>query len=322
MQISRLSKSLPATLVGAVLLGGAALVSVGVSNSVSADISSGDRPVFVPINPCRLLDTRAAASVGPRTTPLGAEEITLLAHGSNGECVGASAIPTDAVGLSLNVTAVAASQQTFLTFWGDGDNPGTSNLNPSPNSPPTPNAVNTPLSATGTFNVANAVGTVEVLIDVNGFFANHNHDDLYVDTGSFDELETTVGDLETAGEQLATTVEGLETTVEVLGDTTLLTSGTVSGTTVSGLNAPAGAIAVATNPAVGSYTVTISGVPAAASPVVQITPFAVSANDARSCALASPIQSGTTLTFEVACFEEDMGVIVAADAEFQFLAIG
>lgn len=312
MQISRLSKSLPAAMLGAGLLAGAALVGFGTSNSVSADISTGDRPVFVPINPCRLVDTRAAASVGPRTTPLGAEEITLLAHGSNGECTGASAIPTDAVGLSLNVTAVNASEQTFLTFWGDGANPGTSNLNPSPGSPPTPNAVNTPLSATGTFNLANAVGTVEVLIDVNGFFANHNHDDLYVDTPTFDQLETTVAQI--------------ETTLEVLGGTTLLTSGTVSGTglatAVSGLNGPDGASATASNPAVGSYTVTISGVPAAASPVVQITPFAVSANDARSCALASAIQSGATLTFNVACFQENAGVIEAADAEFQFLAIG
>ncbi|MFK7919449.1 MAG: hypothetical protein AB8G14_15340 [Ilumatobacter sp.] len=155
-------------------------VAVGGLNIANADVSSGDRPVFISINPCRLVDTRLATNVGPRSTPIGAAEtVTVAAHGPNGECTGASTIPTDAVGLSLNVTAVGPTDNTFLTFWGDGPNPGTSNLNPRAGGAPTPNAVSTPLSATGGFNIFNNAGATNVVVDVNGYYANHDHDDRY-----------------------------------------------------------------------------------------------------------------------------------------------
>lgn len=167
-------------------LGAAVAVTVGAVggvglNRASADVSSGDRPVFVPVEPCRLADTRGGANnVGPRSAALTpAETLAITAHGANGKCTGAASIPTDAVALSLNVTALAATELTFLTFWGDGTNPGTANLNPAPGQPPIPNAVNTPLSAAGTFNVFNATGMVDVVIDVNGYYAHHDHDDRY-----------------------------------------------------------------------------------------------------------------------------------------------
>ncbi|MFK7919446.1 MAG: hypothetical protein AB8G14_15325 [Ilumatobacter sp.] len=161
----------------AVTLGG---IAVGGLNIANADISSGDRPVFVPINPCRLMDTRSDQAVGPKSSPLGpGETVTVTAHGANGECADASAIPTDAVSLSLNVTATRTTANTFLTFWGDGDNPGTSNLNPRAGGAPTPNSVNTPLSETGTFNIFNNAGTTDVIVDVNGYYAHHDHDDRY-----------------------------------------------------------------------------------------------------------------------------------------------
>ncbi len=118
--------------------------------------------------------------MGPKTSPLGpGETVTVTAHGTNGECTGTSTIPTDALSLSLNVTAVDPTSNTFLTFWGDGPNPGTSNLNPAP-AAPTPNSVNTPISPTGTFNIFNNRGDVNVIVDVNGYYANHNHDDRYL----------------------------------------------------------------------------------------------------------------------------------------------
>lgn len=167
-------------------IGAAVAVTIGAAgvggfNLVNAEVSTGDRPVFVPITPCRLTDTRPGAlTVGPKTSPLGpAEVLTVTAHGSNGECTDGSAIPTDAVALSMNVTALNATGQTFLTFWGDGANPGTANLNPAPGQPPTPNAVNTPLSTAGTFNVFNERSSVDVVIDVNGYYAHHSHDDRY-----------------------------------------------------------------------------------------------------------------------------------------------
>jgi hypothetical protein len=170
-------------------IGAAVAVTVGAAgvggySLVNADVSTGDRPVFVPTTPCRLADTRTAPNtVGPKSSPLGVAEIaTITAHGSNGECTGAAAIPSDAVALALNVTALGATEQTFLTFWGDGDNPGTANLNPAPGQPPIPNAVNTPLSDAGTFNVFNEKGNVNIVIDVNGYYAHHDHDDRYEKT--------------------------------------------------------------------------------------------------------------------------------------------
>ncbi len=167
-------------------------VGLGGLNIASADVSEGDRPVFISINPCRLLDTRPGdATVGPKSSPLGpGETYTVTAHGDNGECVGASTIPTDALSLSLNVTAVGATAPTFLTFWGAGANPGTSNLNPRPGAAPTPNSVNTPLSASGTFNIYNDAGSVGAIVDVNGYYAHHDHDDRYAPRIDLIEITT------------------------------------------------------------------------------------------------------------------------------------
>jgi len=106
------------------------------------------------------------------------------AHGDNGNCKG---IPSDAVALSLNVTATGATDSTFLTIWEAGvDKPVGSSLNPSPGAPPTPNAVTTKLSPSGQFNVFNRFGSVNVLIDINGYYVDHNHDDRYDTTAEVD----------------------------------------------------------------------------------------------------------------------------------------
>lgn len=127
-----------------------------------------DDATLVPITPCRLLDTRQ-----PGQTPLTSGETrTLDAHGTNGACT----IPTDAVALSLNVTAIGATTDgTFLTIWQDGAaQPEASSLNPAPAQPPTPNGVLAPLSPAGKFNVFNFVGNVDVLIDVNAYYTKTN----------------------------------------------------------------------------------------------------------------------------------------------------
>jgi hypothetical protein len=168
---------------------------------VSAGVSSGERTVFVPVTPCRIIDTRPALQVGPRNTPLGtAETHTVSAHGTNGDCT----IPTDAVALSLNVTAVGATLPTFLTVWATGvTQPDASSLNPTPGAPPAPNAVTTELSATGQFNIFNLQGNVHVLADVNGYYADHNHDDRYyteAEVDSKDALKADAADVYTKTE--------------------------------------------------------------------------------------------------------------------------
>lgn len=169
-------------------IGAAVAITLGAGGlaSVDAAVSSDDGAVFVPITPCRLVDTRGASTVGPRSRPLGAAETHVVdAHGAEGDCT----IPTDAVGLSLNVTAVDASAPTFLTVWPDGDDrPEASSLNPQPGQPPTPNAVTTELSGAGRFAMFNLQGVVDVIVDVNGYYADHDHDDRYYTKAEVDSL--------------------------------------------------------------------------------------------------------------------------------------
>ena len=154
---------------------------------VQATTSSGERSIYKPINPCRLLDIRPAPrTVGPRTSPLGpAETYTIDGWGAVGDCV----LPTGTTALALNVTAVGASAGTYLRLWpADGDQPGTANLNPAPGAPPTPNAVNVKLSADGKFSIYNNAGSVNVVIDVVGVYDDHNHDDRYYSKAQVDDL--------------------------------------------------------------------------------------------------------------------------------------
>jgi hypothetical protein len=149
-----------------------ALIAVIVFQAWRVDAAPGDSDTtFVPITPCRLIDTRPAPlRVGP-TAAFGADDTkTIAARGSNGDCT----IPAIAIGLSLNVTAVGASQATFLTLWPGGTKPTASSLNPTPGEPPTPNAVTTRLSSAGAFNVFNRFGTVEVIIDINGYYTKQS----------------------------------------------------------------------------------------------------------------------------------------------------
>jgi len=145
-----------------------ALIAVFVFQAWRVDAAPGDTDTtFVPITPCRLVDTRPTPfRVGPHGG-FGIEDTrTIAARGTNGDCT----IANDAVGLSLNVTAVGSSQATFLTFWSGGARPNASSLNPAPGQPPTPNAVTTSLSGSGSFNVYNKAGNVDVIIDIGGYY--------------------------------------------------------------------------------------------------------------------------------------------------------
>lgn len=150
----------------------AVVLGSGAITSVDALRSNGERAVYVATTPCRLLDTRSSAPIGP------ADTLTITARGAQGAC-SAAQLPNDASALVLNVTAESATATTFLTFWPDGARPNSSSLNPAPGQPPVPNAVTTLLSPTGTFQLFNNAGTVHVLIDVVGYYADHNHDDRY-----------------------------------------------------------------------------------------------------------------------------------------------
>jgi len=71
----------------------------------------------------------------------------------------------------LNVTAVGATAQTFITVFPDGSAiPGVSNLNVN-SSAATPNLVIVPVGAGGKIDFFNQKGNVNVVADIAGYFA-------------------------------------------------------------------------------------------------------------------------------------------------------
>ncbi len=165
-------------------IGAAVAVTLGAGGIgvVRATVSSGPKPIFVSITPCRLVDTRPApATVGARATPLNPNETaTFTVHGTNGNCT----IPAGALAIDANVTITAPTSDGFLTvFPADATLPNASNLNWSAGQAPTPNAVTVDLSTDGKVNVFNERGTVNVIIDIVGYYEDHNHDDRYLRSG-------------------------------------------------------------------------------------------------------------------------------------------
>lgn len=169
------SRSVAWFVTGAVLAVGVTLMF---ANAWRVDAAPGDTDsTFVPITPCRLLDSRDTGSL------IGGRTVTIQGTGTNGKCV----IPSEAVALSMNVTALNVQfANTFLTFWPDGTRPLAASLNPALGEPPTPNAVTTTLSSSGSFNVYNDDGFTDMVIDVSGFYTK----------SSLQEIEARLSDLE------------------------------------------------------------------------------------------------------------------------------
>jgi hypothetical protein len=113
--------------------------------------------LFVPLSPTRVLDTRLSHN------PLGGQS-TLIQQMS-----GVSGIPFDATAVLSNVTATDTSAASYLTVYPTGAQPNTSDLNWSPGQT-VPNLAIVGLSSSGSISVFNANGSVDVVIDVFGYF--------------------------------------------------------------------------------------------------------------------------------------------------------
>jgi hypothetical protein len=151
------------------VVGGVALAAFAGGRLVSG-ATPNVPSAFVPIVPCRLMDTRPGAeNIGPLSQPLGpsfTHQATVW--GPNGQCD----IPSNATGVSMNVTALNGTEPSFLTLWpSDADaRPNASNLNWLPGAPPTPNKVDVKLSANGKVSIFNRAGTVDVIVDIVGYY--------------------------------------------------------------------------------------------------------------------------------------------------------
>ena len=161
-------------------IGAAVAVTLGAGGIgiARATVSSGERSVFVPIEPCRLFDTRAGANnVGPRSTPLRADEShAFQVTGTNGDCV----VPPGATAVSINLTGVGPTASTNLRMYPAGATvPNASVLNMSAGQAPLPNKIDVQLSSSGQVAIYNRFGRIDVIGDVMGYYEGHDHDDRY-----------------------------------------------------------------------------------------------------------------------------------------------
>ena len=118
---------------------------------------------YVPVNPQRILDTRAA--IGAPDAPVGQlSTIDLTVAGVGG-------VPADATAVVLNMTVDAASgPESFLTVWPAGATmPNASNLNFTAG-PATTNLVVARVGAGGKVSIFNHVGATDVIADIQGWF--------------------------------------------------------------------------------------------------------------------------------------------------------
>ncbi|MGA7987950.1 MAG: IPT/TIG domain-containing protein [Candidatus Dormiibacterota bacterium] len=120
---------------------------------------------YFPLSPYRILDTRAGSvhALGPKTT------ISLTVVGAGP--VGVTHVPAGAVAVVLNITEVDGTAGSLLTVYPSGTvAPNASNLNFAPATVEA-NLVTVTLGTGGAVNIFNALGRVNVLADVEGYFA-------------------------------------------------------------------------------------------------------------------------------------------------------
>lgn len=166
-------RALPvAALALALLLGVVHGVDAQVSpllDDLGAPLTGGEPTSYQPVAPARLLDTRSGGStvdgqslgtgrVGP------GQSVTVPVAGRGG-------VPATGAGaVVLNITGVAASAGTWVTVHPAGSaRPTASNLNLTAGET-RPNAVITALGANGSITLYNAAGTVDLVVDVMGWF--------------------------------------------------------------------------------------------------------------------------------------------------------
>ena len=157
----------------------AVVLGAGGLGVVSATTSSGDRAIYVPVTQVRVLDTRLGEKVVNETVRLVIEGIITTADGTSQQVV-----PTDASAVAINITATSTRKNgdygyvnVFPCTANSDSAPNTSSLN-FENSIDIANALNVTTSANGSICLY-VFGTADLLVDVAGYYVDHNHDDRY-----------------------------------------------------------------------------------------------------------------------------------------------
>ena len=170
-------------------IGAACAVALGAGGlgMVSATTSSGDRAIYVPVTPIRVLDTRSGDKVVNETIRLVIEGIITTTDG-----VSQQVVPTDASAVAINITATSTLKNgnygyvTVFPCTSDVDvAPNASSLN-FENGVDIANALNVTTSANGSICLY-VYGTADLLVDIAGYYADHNHDDRYYTKEEIDD---------------------------------------------------------------------------------------------------------------------------------------
>jgi hypothetical protein len=121
--------------------------------------------------PARICDTRSG---NPSNLSGGAAQCNGHTLGAGGTwtvtAAGLASVPANAKAVVLNVTAVLPTNFTYVTVYPSGSPPVVSDLNPYPGTVE-PNMVVATLSGTGAFDVYNAAGSDDVVVDVLGWYS-------------------------------------------------------------------------------------------------------------------------------------------------------
>ncbi len=235
----------------------------------SANAAPGDvDTTYVPTPGCRLVDTRPGETnnIGSRDTPLGPGDThTVAVRGDNGQCVGALAIPDDATGVALNVTAVGATAASNIRVYPADLNepPLLSNLNVTAGGPSTPNKVDVRLSPDGAITVYNFKGQVHVVLDVVGYYTSGSLTEIDRRLAELDrrtnELEAGTGNGDGVDTELLARLDRMETAIEANEDARSFMVSNYSESYGALSNGPEEVVAVpVTAPSDGHVTVSFS----------------------------------------------------------------
>ncbi|NDE60549.1 MAG: hypothetical protein EB010_14280, partial [Acidimicrobiia bacterium] len=176
-------------------IGAVVAISVGggAFGVVRATVSSGDRTAYFPITPTRVLDTRNTTEVTNSTMRLTVEgQIDLV-----DEVIDRTVVPTDATAVAVNLTVTGGRKNgnygyvTAFPCTSDADLvPNASSLN-FENGVDIANALNVTTSSNGSICLY-VYGTADLIVDIAGYYADHNHDDRYYTKAQTDTQTDTI----------------------------------------------------------------------------------------------------------------------------------
>lgn len=131
----------------------------------STDTSTNVGSAYTALSPHRLVDTRPGSGSPYEGNTLQSNSTLVIT------VTGVDGVPADATAVSLNVTVVDGTAPSFLQLYPVGaSHPAVSNLNWSPGQT-IPNLVIVPVGTGGRVNIYNNTGRVDVIADLEGYFA-------------------------------------------------------------------------------------------------------------------------------------------------------